>query len=116
MTLIKDRCGSGRILAAFGDICVRQPPTLNVDSTAKRRLGLAAAGLLTAGLFAAERAGAHMAALKAICGGGDHPHCAWCYAAAALIFAGLAALTLAASPLLKLETVRSRKAGRPPFR
>lgn len=86
---------------------MRQPPTIDDPLMIAPRMGLAGAILLAAGLLAADRAIAHMAWLKTICGGGSDPHCGWCLAAAALIMAGLAALALAAQPRLQVKAAPS---------
>lgn len=107
MTSIKDRgAAPAHLVAVTGDARVRHNP-IDGNPMTRRRAGLAAAALLAAGLFALERAIAHMAALKAICGGGSNPHCGWCFAAAGLIAAGLAALAVSTSPKLKVEPVRA---------
>lgn len=64
------------------------------------RLGAALSGvvLTASAALAADLARAHMAQLGALCGAGTHPHCGWCYAAAALAFAGLAGFAAALRP------------------
>lgn len=57
------------------------------------RLGAALTGivLMTSASLAADLAREHMLALGAVCGAGRHPHCGWCFGAASLVLAGLAA-------------------------
>ena len=57
------------------------------------RLGAGAAGgvFLASAALAAEQAREHMALLGTLCGAGSNPHCGWCYGAAGLVLAGLAA-------------------------
>ncbi len=50
---------------------------------------------LASAALAAEPAGAHMLALHTVCGAGDAPHCLWCFGAAGLALAGLAAFAAA---------------------
>ena len=59
---------------------------------------LVAAIMLLSARLAAELAREHMASLGAICGAAPHPHCGWCYAAAALFLAALAACAVALRP------------------
>lgn len=79
-----------------------RPAPMNDDDPTARRLRLAGAVLVAGGLFAAGRAIVHMAALKAICGAGPDPHCGWCFAAVALIAAGVTAFTASASRRLRI--------------
>ena len=56
-------------------------------------------GILTASAaLAADLAREHMAFVGAICGASAYPHCGWCYGAASLVLAGLAAFAVAARP------------------
>jgi hypothetical protein len=61
-------------------------------------LGWALAGalLIAGGVLAADLAVLHMRTAGAICGAGSIPHCSWCFGAAGLVVAGLAAFLQAA--------------------
>jgi len=61
------------------------------------RLGAGTVGgvLFASSGLAADQALQHMALLRTICGAGDAPHCGWCYGAAGLLLAGLAAFAAA---------------------
>jgi hypothetical protein len=64
------------------------------------RAGAALTGLIllvSAGL-AIDLALGHMAGLGALCGADNAPHCVWCFSAASLALAGLAATAYAARP------------------
>jgi hypothetical protein len=65
------------------------------------RLGAALTGLTLAAsaALAAGLAREHMAQLGALCGAAAHPHCGWCYGAAALALAGLPAFAAALRPV-----------------
>jgi hypothetical protein len=67
------------------------------DEALVLRLGAGLVGcvLLTAASLAASLAREHMIFLGTICGVGSHPHCGWCYGAAGLVLAGLAAFSVA---------------------
>lgn len=67
------------------------------DEALVLRLGAGLVGgmLLTAASLAASLARDHMISLGTICGAGSHPHCGWCYGAASLVLAGLAAFSVA---------------------
>lgn len=69
------------------------------DATFRAGLSLLGAVLLTSAALAFDLARGHMAELASLCGGQDHPHCAWCYAAAAFAAAGLSALIAAVRPV-----------------
>lgn len=68
------------------------------DAILRVGAALVASIMLLSARLAAELAREHMAALGAICGASPHPHCGWCYATAALLLAGLAALAVALRP------------------
>ena len=75
------------------------------------RLGAVLTGvLLVAGaLMAGDLARTHMLILHAICGAGPSaPHCGWCFGAASLGSAGLAAFAWAARPIGALVPDRKR--------
>ena len=73
--------------------------TSEVEDKAVRG-GTAALGLvlMASAYLAAEPHGSHQHLLGAICGAGHAPPCGWCYGAAGLAFAGLAALLASLSP------------------
>jgi hypothetical protein len=64
------------------------------------RFGAVVAGglFLTAASVAVDLAQWHMAGLGTICGASSHPHCGWCFGAAGLVLAGLAAFAYALRP------------------
>jgi|GEM_PF-2878648 len=72
------------------------------------RLGAALVGIvLTASAaLAADLALEHMRTLGVICGASPHPHCGWCFGAASLGLAGLAAFVFAATPARMLSKLR----------
>ena len=63
------------------------------------RLGAGTVGgvLFASSGLAADQALQHMALVRTICGASDAPHCGWCYGAAGLLLAGLAAFAVAFS-------------------
>ena len=72
------------------------------------RLGAAAIGavLTASAVLAADLAREHMLIIGVICGAGPVPHCGWCYGAASLGLAGLAAFVFAAKPAGMLSKLR----------
>lgn len=72
------------------------------------RIGAGVAGvMLTASAaLAADLARDHMTLIGTICGAGPHPHCGWCFGAAGLAMAGLAAFAVAIRPSLSLIKVK----------
>ncbi|MBX3485469.1 hypothetical protein [Phenylobacterium sp.] len=64
------------------------------------RLGAATAGgvLFVGAGLAADLARGHMILLGTVCGAGPDPHCGWCFGAAGLALAGLAAVAVAILP------------------
>jgi hypothetical protein len=78
----------------------REPAMRPSDEVRLLRLGagLLALTLLAAAGLAGDLARQHMAAIGRLCGGGDAPHCAWCYAAVAFALSGLSAAFAAAPP------------------
>ena len=72
------------------------------------RLGAALIGavLTASAVLAADLAREHMRVLGVICGADAHPHCAWCYGAASLGLAGLAAFVMALAPARTLSKLR----------
>lgn len=77
---------------------MRERAALGEDAILRFGTGLVAAILLLAALLAAGLARDHMAALGSICGASSYPHCGWCYGAAGLFTAGLAAFAVALRP------------------
>jgi len=73
-------------------------PDANEDATLRAGLGLLGVLLLASSALAFDFARAHMTALAAFCGGAEHPHCGWCYAAADLATLGATALIAAVRP------------------
>lgn len=79
------------------------------------RLGAGTVGgvLFASSGLAADQALQHMALLGTICGAGPVPHCVWCYSAAGLLMAALAAFFAAFRPRksgllqVKAELVRT---------
>lgn len=65
------------------------------------RLGAAFTGvvMMVSAALAADFAREHMLAIGTICGAGPHPHCGWCFGAAGLVLAGLAAFYVALEPV-----------------
>ncbi|WP_293456273.1 hypothetical protein [Phenylobacterium sp.] len=77
---------------------MRERAASGEDAFLRIGASLLGAVLLLSAALAADLAREHMAALGAICGAGPHPHCGWCYAAASLVLAGLAAFAVAWRP------------------
>lgn len=84
------------------------------DATVRSGLGLLGAMLLASAVLCAEAASGHMAALGSVCGGAEHPHCAWCYGAAALTAAGISALIAAVRPARAPACARSKQSSGKP--
>lgn len=74
-------------------------PVPNIEDLVLR-LGAGGIGaiFIASSALAADLARQHMAVLGTICGAGSDPHCSWCYGAASLVLAGLAAFLYAARP------------------
>ena len=77
---------------------MRRQPALTTDDVARLAAVLSGFALTASAVLAADLAREHMARLGALCGAAPHPHCGWCYAAAALALAGLAAFAAALRP------------------
>ena len=92
---------------------MRRHPFLTEDRAF--RLGAAVVGLIltASAALAADLAREHMAFVGAICGASSLPHCGWCYGAASLVLAGLAAFIAAAggrdSGLLQIKAPLGRR-------
>ena len=71
-------------------------PVLDESLILRLGAGLVGGVLLAAASLAASLAWDHMSRLGTICGDVAQPHCGWCYAAAGLGLAGLAAFVMAA--------------------
>jgi len=82
-------------------------PLSAVDEDVVLRLGAGLVGLVLtlAASLSAALAREHMASLGTICGANPHIHCGWCYSAAGLVLAGLAAFTYAARPRLPARSM-----------
>ena len=76
----------------------RRGVTPSQDQVLRLGAGLTGVVMLASAGLAADLAAAHMSALGAICGAGSTPHCGWCFGAASLALAGLAAFALALDP------------------
>lgn len=72
--------------------------TLTEDQTIRLGAGLAGLTLTASAALAADLAREHMAQLGQLCGLATDAHCGWCYAAAAMALAGLAAFAVAGRP------------------
>jgi hypothetical protein len=79
------------------------PTRHTFDEDLTLRLGAVVAGgmLLIAASLAVEFARQHLMALGTLCGAGPVPHCGWCFGAAGLALAGLAAFSYALRPALR---------------
>lgn len=77
---------------------MRWPPTPIQSRVERLATGLLGASFLTSAALSAGLARDHMALRGVICGVEQVPHCGWCYTAAALALAGLAAWVTALSP------------------
>jgi hypothetical protein len=70
-----------------------------IEDFAFRAVAGAAGGVLLASAgLAADFARSHMTLLGTVCGASPVPHCGWCYGAASLVLAGLAAFAVALAP------------------
>lgn len=78
----------------------RPTSSREANEAALMRGGYALLGviLLASAALALDAALEHMDVLGAICGAVEHPHCGWCYAAAALALAALSAFAAALRP------------------
>lgn len=74
---------------------MRRALRLDEDRLVRVGAGLTGAILFASAALAGELARAHQISLGTLCGAGSHLHCGWCYAAAGLVLAGLAALLVA---------------------
>jgi hypothetical protein len=68
------------------------------DLTFRAGAGAAGGVLLASAALAADLARDHMILFGTICGADHVPHCGWCYSAAGLAIAGLAAFAVALAP------------------
>jgi hypothetical protein len=82
----------------------------NEDATLRNGLGLLGVVLLASAALAVDLAREHMAALSALCGAPEHPHCGWCHAAAGLALMGVTALLAAVRPSQPQLSLRQIKA------
>ena len=90
------------------------PTPLTAAEDRLLRLGAAATGLilLVSARLAIDLALGHMAALGTLCGADNAPHCAWCFSAAGLVLAGLAAITYAGRPAPEPRRIHARRSRR----
>lgn len=88
------------MVAGFLEIRMRPRSAFTEDHVLRLGAVLTGLTLLASAGLAAELARGHMAVLGATCGAGNAPHCAWCFGAAGLALAGLAAFVYAARPVL----------------
>lgn len=77
---------------------MRRHPHPIEDRVFRATAGTVGGVLLASAGLAADLARQHMALLGTICGVGSAPHCGWCYVAAGLALAGIAAIAAAVSP------------------
>lgn len=83
---------------------------LTEDRLFRTGVALLGATLTGAAAFSADFARMHMLSLGTVCGADPHPHCGWCFGAASLGLAGLAAFYLAVAPR-RTGAVKNRKSG-----
>ena len=77
---------------------MRRQPAPTEDQAFRLGAGLTGLVLTASAALAADLAREHMAFVGAICGASSNPHCGWCYGAAGLVLAGLAAFAVALRP------------------
>lgn len=77
---------------------MRRRPALTEDRALRLGAGVTGLALTASAVLAADLAREHMAFVGAICGASSNPHCGWCYSAAGLALAGLAAFAVALRP------------------
>lgn len=87
---------------------MRRPalPPPREDQVMRLGAGLVGVVLTASAALAADLAAQHMRTLGVICGASPHPHCGWCFGAASLGLAGLAAFAMALVPTRKLSKLR----------
>jgi hypothetical protein len=78
---------------------MRRPAHPIEDVAFRTGAGTVGGVLLTSAGFAADLARDHMVVLGTVCGAGQTPHCGWCFGAAGLALAGLAAFAAALAPV-----------------
>src|SRR4051794_3177844 len=86
------------MVAAFPEVRMRSS-ALTEDQILRLGAALSSLIFLVSAELAADLARGHMDAIGTICGASDAPHCHWCFGAASLVLAGLAAMAYAARPL-----------------
>jgi len=77
---------------------MRRHPHPNEDRVFRTGAGAVGGVLLASAGLAADLARDHMLQIGTLCGAGPAPHCGWCYGAAGLVLAGLAAVAVALRP------------------
>lgn len=70
-------------------------PRPSEDQVVRAGAALVGVVLTASAALAADLAQEHMRTLGMICGASPHPHCGWCFGAASLGLAGLAAFAVA---------------------
>ena len=73
-------------------------PTAHEDRRLRAGAALTALILFVSAGLAIDLAAGHMARAGVICGAGVITHCVWCFSAAGLVLAGLAAVLYAVRP------------------
>lgn len=74
---------------------MRDMPTMTEDHYLRFGAALSSLVFFSSAWLAFGLARDHMAALGTICGAASAPHCGWCFGAAGLVLAGLAAAAYA---------------------
>lgn len=83
------------MVAAFLELRMRHRSALIEDSALRLGAVLTGVTFLVSAWLAVDLARGHMATLGTICGASNAPHCGWCFGAAVLVLAGLAAFVYA---------------------
>jgi hypothetical protein len=83
---------------------------LTEDRLFRTGVAILGATLTGAAALSADFARMHMLSLGTVCGADPHPHCGWCFGAASLGLAGLAAFYLALAPA-RARPLANRKSG-----
>jgi len=85
------------MVAAFPEVHMRSS-ALTEDQILRLGAALSSLIFLVSAELAGDLAGGHMDAIGTICGAANAPHCLWCFGAAGLVLAGLAAFAVAIRP------------------
>jgi len=83
---------------------------LTEDRLFRGGVAILGAMLTAAAIISADFARMHMLSLGTVCGADPHPHCGWCFGAAGLALAGLAAFYFAVAPTDR-GVSKNRKSG-----